>query len=874
MRIQKLAATVVFLSLALTLLPGVATAQSPPEIQPSLVRQLAALEQLKSGRSPEQKKIQSRLLLAVLAQRGDPLLRELPDLRVVAPDADGRILVDVDLLSPEGVEPVLQRLEETGGEIRSVSPRYAAIRARVPLDQVEAVAALAEVRKVGLARQAFTNAQTRSEGDITHRAAEARELFGGTCGITGGKICVLSDGVDSLAAFQASGDLPAVDVLPGQAGSGDEGLAMLKVVHDLNPGAAPGFATATTDLTTFAQNILDLRASGCDVLVDDISYPVESPFQDSLVADAVNQVTAGGALYFSAAGNGGNLDAFTTGTWEGDFNPNGSLAGFVGTAHNFGDGGQSNLVIGDSALVTLHWSDPFGTAANNYDLYIADGGLTTIFDASIDDQDGVGGDDDPVEITGGAFFFERIVVTRVAGAGRMIHVDNVRGQVLSQTSGCIRGHNSAADAFAVAAVNVATALPGPFTGGAANPNEFFNCDGPRRIFFDADGNLLPGAPPGDFSATGGVVRNHPDLAAADGVSTFAGFDPFIGTSAAAAHAAAIAGLVKARFPAMTPAAIRTALQGSALDNDAPGFDRNSGAGIVMAFEALQSLGAAPQAFLHVGGATPGEVSGDGDAFIETNEDWSLGVQLTNVGGATATVAGATLSSATPGVEIIVGSSATPLSIAPGGTAAISGFQFTPTAAVPCGATIHLTLTVNYSGGACPQTLDVALKVGQPGTPVTFSYTGPSVPIPDAPLFGTTPGDPADAILPVAGFTGNVFDLDLRIDGAECSADIGSTTVGLDHTFINDLRLRLIAPDSTLAVVVDRTDGGGNNLCQTVLDDGATTSIQSVTSAMEPFTGTFTPNNTLSIFEAESPNGPWRFQAQDYNAFDTGTIHAW
>ena len=34
----------------------------------------------------------------------------------------------------------------------------------------------------------------------------------------GTKLCALSNGVASLAASQAAGELPAVDVLPGQAG--------------------------------------------------------------------------------------------------------------------------------------------------------------------------------------------------------------------------------------------------------------------------------------------------------------------------------------------------------------------------------------------------------------------------------------------------------------------------------------------------------------------------------------------------------------------------------------------------------------------------------------------------------------------------------
>ena len=30
-----------------------------------------------------------------------------------------------------------------------------------------------------------------------------------------------------------------------------------------------------------AQNIRDLRTAGCDIIIDDLTYPNESPFQDA-----------------------------------------------------------------------------------------------------------------------------------------------------------------------------------------------------------------------------------------------------------------------------------------------------------------------------------------------------------------------------------------------------------------------------------------------------------------------------------------------------------------------------------------------------------------------------------------------------------------
>ena len=125
----------------------------------------------------------------------------------------------------------------------------------------------------------------------------------------------------------------------------------------------------------------------------------------------------------------------------------------------------------------------------------------------------------------------------------------------------------------------------------ANTVETFTSDGPRRIFFTESATAIT---PGNSSSTGGMVLNKPDLTAADGVSVTGsnGLFPttFFGTSAAAPHAAAIAALIKSRpGPALTPTQIRAALMSTAIDIEAPGFDRDSGVGIVMAEAAIAAV---------------------------------------------------------------------------------------------------------------------------------------------------------------------------------------------------------------------------------------------------------------------------------------------
>jgi uncharacterized repeat protein (TIGR01451 family) len=899
-RTLTMAARSIAMFLLLTLAVSSAARAAEPvthgvKIAESGLRQMKALEAIKVTKTPVQSKLDSRLFLALLHLRKDPRLDSLTSFRFLKPDADTRIAVDIMLVSPTGVKAVLNKLESLHALVRAKSSRYRRISARVRLEDLDALTAMPEIRRVRQAMPRMAHKINTSQGDLTHGALSARNFYGVT-GV-GVKVGVISDGVDSLASLQASGDLPAiVDVIPGQAGAGDEGSAMLEIVHDLAPGAALAFATADPDEATFAANILALQAAGCNIIVDDIIYLDESPFEDGPVAQAVNTVTAAGVLYFSSAGNEGNMDDLTSGTWEGDFLANGTppaLAG-AGPVHNFGDGGQSiEVEFGDlsNTPVVLIWAEHFdlaaGTASTDFDLYDMDSTLSNVIDGSFDSQDGVGGDDFPIEyIGGGTLQGERLVVAQFAsGATSSVPMFNLivfRGELddALATSGATRGHSAAAAAFSVAATPAGSSFdgvspdgpyPGLFT--SANASESFSSDGPRRILLDPTGLEIT---PGNRTSTGGIVRQKPDLTAADGVSTAAPtFDPFYGTSAAAPHAAAIAALLKSAAPALTPAQIRTNLINSSIDIEAAGVDRDTGAGIVMAQSSLQNAGVSPQAFLAAGTAVKTQNIGDGDAYVESNEVWNLSIPLTNTGGAGATGITALLTSSTPGVTINSGLSAYP-DLAIGATASnTTPFTFTVSSAVACGSTIQFTLGVAYTGGGSPQTFDFGIKIGAPGAPVTFSYAGAPVAIPDgADLTGTMPGAVASAGVTVSGVTGNVYDVSLRIDGTSCDTTAGSTTVGLDHTFVNDLQLTLRSPAMTGVLAVKNTDGQGNNFCQTLLADGsAGPSIQSVGTADAPFTGSYTPNAPFSVFAGSAANGTWQLEAQDFFSGDTGNIRA-
>jgi hypothetical protein len=762
---------------------------------PEAQAQIESLIAEKESRTPAQRKIDSQLFYASKMDRGEPITANVATINTtVTPDAAGNTVVDITARVDNSL---LQALENLGARIISSYPRYHSVRAEISLDSLESIAALddvvfirpklepmveAEATKAALRSPQFkprdfaaraavvrerlaqalsylsnddppmqTNVgRVTSEGDVTHKAARARGTF--NVNGSGIKIGVISDGALSIASAQQSGDLPPdVVIIPGQQGGCaqgsvcDEGTAMLEIVYDLAPGAKLFFATANGGPPAFADNIRKLRAAGCDIIVDDISYPtVETPFHDgqpptvltqgAIIMQAVNDVTAEGCLYFSSAGNAGNKNDNTSGVWEGDYSEGGPYVGprptgntIVYNAHDFDPSVTivtSNQITGSPSPAqagTLFWSDPLAASTNDYDVFVLNSNGTSVVGAGTNIQDG-SSPQDPVETFPAAANVSgnRVVVLRKTTAQpRFLHLNTNRGRLQFNTDGQTHGHSSAALAYSTAATPAVGPFPNPFN--STNKVETFSSDGPRRIFYNANNQPYT---PGNFSSTGGIVRQKPDITAADGVSvTGAGNfpSPFFGTSAAAPHAAAIAGLFKSFKPSASQAEIRSVFTASAIDIEAPGVDRDSGVGIVMAFEGLQAMGAQGQANLELSTVTATEVGGNANGFIEPGERGSLNVTLANTGLAPATNITATLTTTTPGVTIRPPGTSTYPDIPPNGTGTnTTPFEFLVSSSFSCTQTIQFRLTVNYTGGTSPRVFDFTVQTG--GRSATISTT--------------------------------------------------------------------------------------------------------------------------------------------------------
>jgi hypothetical protein len=549
----------------------------------------------------------------------------------------GGVLVTVRFAG--GLAARLDELRAAGARIVSSSRERQTVTLAVAPDRLAAIAAVPGVRAVWQVREPILYAEGSCEGGAViseglgqlhvDDARDAFELRGR--GIT---IGVLSDSFDTAtgkatdaADDVASGDLPGpagtcaeqqlpVNVLDeGPDDEGDEGRAMLQIIHDLAPKAELAFATAFESEEGFAENIERLArpvaegGAGADVIVDDVAWFEEPFFQDGPVAVAINRVTEDGKTYLSATGNDNTFDSGGNriASWEApSFRDSGgcpvavsSLSGFngthcmdfnptAGTDNTFG----VTVEAGETLTVDLQWAEPWDGVVTDLDAFILSGG--SIVAASYEENAGPSGSQRPVEIlqwenSSATSKTVQLVINRFSGLSPRLKFIFLQGGISAieypepggedAAGPAIFGHAGAASAISVAAV--------PFNN--SNVVEPYSSRGPVTHYFGPVEGVLPAAP----LVTPDLIPK-PDLAATDcGATTFfaflsAGTWRFCGTSAAAPHAAAVAGLVRQAKPSLSEQGVRDALADSAVPVGAYPPEA-AGAGLVDAFGAIDGL---------------------------------------------------------------------------------------------------------------------------------------------------------------------------------------------------------------------------------------------------------------------------------------------
>ncbi|WP_370572473.1 S8 family serine peptidase, partial [Methanomethylovorans sp.] len=414
----------------------------------------------------------------------------------------------------------------------------------ISVNKLEELASLEEVKSIRTVLPPVTNVgSVNTQGDDVHGTASVRSGYAEDG--SGIKIGVISDGVNYLAESQASENLPDDVTVLSDGYGGNEGTAILEIIHDMVPGAKLYFHDNGANIIAFNAAIDELVAAGCNIIIDDVAWYEEPFFEDGIVASHIEDViNSNNVLYLSSAGN------------EGDTH-------YQGTYVNDGDNFDSEYFIvhmetGSSIKVILQWDDPFGSSTNDYDLLLYDE-----YDVlAISNSTGP----DPLEWIEfyndgpeqdyyiGVYNYEGMAEARTLelffypslGAS----VDN--SNLVVEDS--IYGHPAAPSVVAVGAV--------PWNN--LNTIEYYSSQGPVTIVYPEE-----------------YLRQKPDICGVDGVSTSTqGFTEFWGTSASVPHAAAIAAQIWSSNNSMTATEVRNRLLSDAVqDIDTPGFDYVYGYGI-------------------------------------------------------------------------------------------------------------------------------------------------------------------------------------------------------------------------------------------------------------------------------------------------------
>lgn len=539
------------------------------------------------------------------------------------PVRDGLVLIDAASNDPHTLRADLEALGlQKGATYKRM------VSGRLPVSAIGEAAALASLRLARVAAFQTHVGATTSQGDSAMGSDVLRTMDGvdGT-GIT---IGMMSDSHDCYTTNEAvdvaSGDLPGVgnpygyttpvEILDDTACGSDEGRASLQLIHDVAPGAALSFHTASNGQADFALGIEELAGcppgatAGCvpattpaDIIIDDITYFGEPFFQDGLASQAVDFVVGAGVAYFSSAGN------FGRDSYESPFVDSGTTMDIgVGPqrAHDFDPGPgvdiYQKVTIPKFQIVTLlfQWDQPFFSVSggsgslSDYDIILMDDPPTTVLKSGINSNAG----GDPVEFFQYAHARATTTFNIVllehdpgmtqpdAGLLKWVALGGVTANEHATNSATLFGH---ANSDGAEAVGAAFFLDTPTFGTTPPVIESFSSAGGTPILFSTNGTAL-GSP---------IVREKPEIVAPDGVNTtFFGSDipgdpdtdpNFFGTSAAAPHAAALAGLLLELSPGWSPQDLYQHLEATAIDMDDPltpgfdtGFDFATGYGLIRA----------------------------------------------------------------------------------------------------------------------------------------------------------------------------------------------------------------------------------------------------------------------------------------------------
>ncbi|MCB0635010.1 MAG: proprotein convertase P-domain-containing protein, partial [Lewinella sp.] len=129
----------------------------------------------------------------------------------------------------------------------------------------------------------------------------------------------------------------------------------------------------------------------------------------------------------------------------------------------------------------------------------------------------------------------------------------------------------------------------------------------------------------------------------------------------------------------------------------------------------------------------------------------------------------------------------------------------------------------------------------------------------------------DVPVSISSMGANTVTSTLSIPAQGTVADVDLYQMQIDHTYISDLEVRLVAPTSGSVLLIDNICSNQSNMAWS-LDDEATLSTYSC----PPVDGAFhqPPSNALSAFDGTSVGGNWTLEVADLLNLDGGSLNQW
>ncbi|MDN5864829.1 MAG: Ig-like domain-containing protein, partial [Gammaproteobacteria bacterium] len=592
--------------------------------------------------------------------------------------------VQVYMHFPNGIPPSAEALSRLGASRILTSRPLGVVQAWIPVANLGRAAALEGISHVGLPDYAYVkNAHIRPRAGGCDAVPTGLDINGDALvaenvaevhaqGITGQgvKIGIISDGADCRSVSQQAGYLPGNIFIPAAlAGEGDEGTAMLELVHALAPDALLGFCGPETS-AEFLLCFDEFAQWGADVISDDLGFfPVAYNFsvfdsngQNQIVAFAnahpnISLTTSGGndrkdyyeADYFADTsptspdlGSISLSPAYTVGPYGGAANRSYVSATNFGQAIGKGDVAAMKVRIfsGAGLFADLTWNDPANGPYDDLDLFllkpdgsVACGSSQDQWCASTFDQKNHPGDPNdpanyPLEFLSYSnnsgstqtLYLVAFCFDCTAHGTNPLHIKlygfmNGGGTFHFTTNGGISGHPALEVETATAAAR--------FVG--------LNLDGSPKTHMEDFSDVGPFTY-GDWTQAP-QFRQKPDITGIDGVlvSGAGGFGSdigngalFFGTSAASPNVGAVIVLLRGAFPnaAANAAGWEQIIMDTASTQAIDDYSLNaSGAGLVDAAAAASSLGLGITATITTPAQSPFSVDPNTDVSFAATCDY-------------------------------------------------------------------------------------------------------------------------------------------------------------------------------------------------------------------------------------------------------------